>query len=264
MANNPNMNMIMAAQARRRRDERGRYMESERPDMYKRSSQYARRNAMPQGYDRSNDMRRSYGRRMEPQPMSRQYNREMDNAPGMGGEGYFVWDNMDPFDYDAPEQYYSPYGDQPDVYKEQEDWNADNVSYMDDYNRSAGAMGMRPQQMHGRQIGFQADEKPQFDKETAMKWVDSMKDSEGNFGGKYSWAQAHQYAISKGYTSDKDIAEFYASMNAMYSDFHKAAEKYGVDKPDFYACLAKLFMDDPDAVDDKVGMYYNYIAKHGN
>lgn len=54
-------------------------------------------------------------------------------------------------------------GGKPDVYKKQEDWNADNVSYMDDYNRSAGAMDMRPQQMHGRQIVFQTDEKPRTD-----------------------------------------------------------------------------------------------------
>ena len=262
MANNPNMAMMMAAQSRRRRDGRGRYMEGARPDMYRHSQQYARRNDMAQGYGRGNDMRRAYGHRMENPPMNNQYNGEMNNAPGMGGEGYFVWDSMDPFDYDAPEQYYSPYGDQPDVYRDQENWPADNVSYMGNYNRSGGSMGNNQQYTSGRQIGFQSDDKERFDKETAMKWVESMKDSEGNVGGKFSWAQAHQYAISKGYTSDKDIAEFYAAMNAMYSDFHKAAEKYGVDKPDFYACLAKLFIDDPDAVDDKVGMYYRCIVKH--
>lgn len=260
MANNPNMAMMMAAQARRRRDERGRYMEGARPDMYNRVQRYPRRNEMPQDYRRGNDMREMYARRMENQPMNRPGNADMYNTPGMGGEGYFVWDNMDPMYYDTQDLYYSPYGDQPDVYRQQEDWPADNVSYLEDYG--GGSMDHK-QPMTKRQIGFQPDE-GHFDKETATKWVESMRDSEGNVGGKFSWAQAHQYAVSKGITSDKKIAEFYAVMNAMHSDYHKAGEKFGVDTPDFYACLAKLFMDDPDAVDDKVGMYYNYIAKHGN
>lgn len=130
-------------------------------------------------------------------------------------------------------------------------------------NYLSGGQTPRSQQYTaGRQIGFQSNGEESFDKETAHEWVENMKDSSGNVGGKYSWTQAHQYAVSKGITSDKKIAEFYAAMNAMYSDFHAAGEKFGVDTPDFYACLAKLFMDDPDAVNDKMAMYYKYIVKH--
>ena len=80
MAMNPGMAMMMAAQARRRRDERGRYMVGDqgnnqytrerrnmdgemrdRPDM-----RYSRRNEMRMGYaEGAPDMRRPYNRRME-------------------------------------------------------------------------------------------------------------------------------------------------------------------------------------------------------
>jgi hypothetical protein len=263
MANNPNMAMMMAAQARRRRDGRGRYMEYLMTNAYNRAPQYPRRNEMPQGYSRGNDMMRSYSRRMEePQQMRRHYAEYTTDRPDMKGEGYFTWDSMDPMDYEDPAQYYSPYGDQPDVYRQQEEWPSDNVAYFEDYSQSGGRMPRSQQYTAGRQIGFQSNGEERFDKETAHEWVENMKDSSGNVGGKYSWSQAHQYAVNKGITSDKKIAEFYAAMNAMYSDFHAAGEKFGVDTPDFYACLAKLFMDDPDAVNDKMAMYYKYIVKH--
>lgn len=62
---NPNMRLLMAAQARKRRDEKGRYMEESYPPRYDDRSQ----------------------RRTE--------RRAMAYSPDMGGEGYFVWDSAD-------------------------------------------------------------------------------------------------------------------------------------------------------------------------
>lgn len=116
---------------------------------------------------------------------------------------------------------------------------------------------------HPRQIGFQSnDHEAVLNKETVMEWVEEMEDSEGVKGGKYTWHQAQQYAMNKGITGHQRQLEFYWAMNAMYADYHEAGKKFGVDKPDFYACLAKLFIEDPDAVDNKVEEYHRHIAKH--
>lgn len=101
-----------------------------------------------------------------------------------------------------------------------------------------------------------------LDKETIMAWVSSMEDSDGVRGGKYSWHQAQQYALNKGITDEYRMLEMYAVMNAMYADYHKVAKRFGVDRDEFYTCMAIAFIEDPDAVDDKVEEYYNHIVKH--
>lgn len=262
MAMDTGMAMMLAAQARRRRDERGRYMGNSQGDMP--------------------EMRRPYNRRMEDEGAEMRY-------PAMGGEGYFVWDgpeHMPPERYGRPEnrarsadthpRYYSPYGDQPDVYKRQERekepsnrmrMESGNVVDLDTFAHKTDPLDHRDGKEHmmqkpqHRQIGFQSNSNG-LDKQTVMEWVESMEDSDGVRGGKYTWHQAQQYAMNKGITGERRMLEFYAAMNAMYSDFHEAGRKFGVDKPEFYACLAKLFIEDPDAVDDKLAMYYEHVVRH--
>lgn len=101
-----------------------------------------------------------------------------------------------------------------------------------------------------------------LDKETVMTWVDSMVDGDGVRGGKYSWHQAQQYAMNMGITGQQRLLEFYWAMNAMYADYHHVGKKFGVDKPEFYAHLAKCFLEDPDAKENKVEEYVKHIVKH--
>lgn len=101
-----------------------------------------------------------------------------------------------------------------------------------------------------------------LDKETVTKWVDAMWDEDSVTGGKYTWHQTQQHALNMGITGEQRKLEFYWAMNAMYSDYHKAAKKFGVDVPEFYACMAKLFIEDPDAVEDKVEEYVKHISRH--
>jgi hypothetical protein len=58
------------------------------------------------------------------------------------------------------------------------------------------------------------------------------------------------------------MLEMYAVMNAMYADYHKVAKKFGVDRDEFYACMAIAFIEDPDAVDNKVEEYYKHVVEH--
>ena len=124
-----------------------------------------------------------------------------------------------------------------------------------------------PMEQHGKgkpqQMGFQQLQRDKgFDKMTAMEWVESMEDADGVKGGMYSWHQAQQYGRNMGITGEERLIEFYAAMNAMYSDFRPVAKKFGVDKPEFYAMMAKCFIEDPDAVEDKTEKYWQHIVRH--
>ena len=53
-------------------------------------------------------------------------------------------------------------------------------------------------------------------------------------------------------------------MNMMYSDYCAVAKKFGLDRPDFYAELAKAFLNDKDfggEPEEKVFLYYKCIAE---
>lgn len=57
-------------------------------------------------------------------------------------------------------------------------------------------------------------------------------------------------------------AAFFAAMNMMYSDYCAVARMFGVDRPDFYAQLAKAFLLDKDAgePEEKIERYWRYVA----
>lgn len=181
----------------------------------------------------------------------------------------------------------NPYGGQPEVYRRQEEKRNDEMRRMTDgktsageinYNRPDGGYGNVSYFMHKtdpmnqhdgkehfqqpRQIGFQQASESELDKDTVMRWVEDMEDGEGVKGGKYTWHQAQQYAMNMGITGQQRLLEFFWAMNAMYADFHKVGKKFGVDKPEFYAHLAKCFIEDPDAKDNKVEEYVKHIVKH--
>lgn len=179
----------------------------------------------------------------------------------------------------------NPYGGEPDVYKRQReqgemtnrmtggktsggeinynrpDGGYGNVSYFthrtDPLNQRDGMEHME----QPREIGFQQGENGGLGKETVMRWVEDMEDGTGMTGGHYTWHQAQQYAMNKGITGQQRQLEFFWAMNAMHSDYHEVAKKFGMDKPDFYACMAKAFIEDPDAVDNKVQEYVKHIVR---
>lgn len=68
-------------------------------------------------------------------------------------------------------------------------------------------------------------------------------------------------AVRKQRGIECDPFMFYAAMNMMYSDYCKAAEKTGATSVDFYAYMAKAFLDDKDAAPNKLARYYHCIVK---
>ena len=55
---------------------------------------------------------------------------------------------------------------------------------------------------------------------------------------------------------------WWAAMNMMYSDYYSVATKYGLDRPYFYADLAKAFLMDKDAggPEEKMAGYYHGVV----
>lgn len=170
----------------------------------------------------------------------------------MRGQGWITWDRME----------------QP-IYPER-----GNITDMREYgSRSHDDAGWKRDTGEPEQgkIGFARDKEQTWhdddsecmDKETAERWVRSMVSADGTRGGKWRNMQdVRALAQQHGMGSEEELPEFWAALNATYSDIAKVAKKYNVDRPDFYADIASaLYFDDVDAVDGKLEKYYRYLVK---
>lgn len=100
-------------------------------------------------------------------------------------------------------------------------------------------------------------------KEEACEWVDSMEneDQEHPHGGVWSMEEAKELARLVHMTTDgPKFIDFYAIVNAMYSNYSKVAEEFGVEEPEFFAKMAKAWLEDKDAKKNKTALYYHCIV----
>lgn len=98
-------------------------------------------------------------------------------------------------------------------------------------------------------------------REKAEEWVESMKgdDSEGETWSMEEIkeiAKKHSMPMQ-----EEKLVELYAVMNMLASDYYKVAEEFDVLEDDFFVAMAKAFINDKDAVKGKVSIYYDCIAK---
>lgn len=98
-------------------------------------------------------------------------------------------------------------------------------------------------------------------KHFAEEWVSHMKNVDGTHGGHWTMDQAEQVRAQRGF--DCDPVQFWAAMNMMYSDYCVAAKKAGANTVDFYADMARAFLDDKDAKPHKMARYMKYVADAG-
>lgn len=127
---------------------------------------------------------------------------------------------------------------------------------MDAAHHSGDELGRRG----GHKIaGYASSNVEPLDRETAKSWVRRMKHSDGSTGEHWTMEQTNQVMKQRGI--DCDPAEFYAIMNAMWSDYSKVADKFGINNVDYWAELTKAFLMDKDAVPDKAALYYECIVK---
>jgi len=255
--------MMVSSRGGQRRREDGRFARGDEGN-----NQYTdrRRDTMDNGMD---DGR--YRQDMRYQDVWPRENRQERRA--MDGVGTVVWDAyipiyppMDRSD-DQTMRHYPPYGGE----------YGGNVTDMREYGRRyrppQDNMGSRREESRGRMeerepmIGFgesyEEGQGKHLTEEEAKRWVKSMRKEDGSKGERWSLDEIKQYARNFGIEGKEKIVEFFAVINAMYSDYCKVAKQHGVDNVNFYADMAKAFMDDPDAKDGKVKMYYECIAKKG-
>ena len=95
--------------------------------------------------------------------------------------------------------------------------------------------------------------------EIANTWMSALRNEDGSKGPHWTFEQAKQVLAQKAYNIDP--IEFYVAMNMMYSDYLKPAKEFNVNNIDFYACMAKAFLNDKDADDDKLMSYYYAIVE---
>lgn len=92
------------------------------------------------------------------------------------------------------------------------------------------------------------------DEHTARMWVQKMDGGEH-----FKPEQSEQFRVT--HCPDCNKWEYYVALNAMYSDYCETAKKMNMDKPEFYAHLAKDFLKDKDAGPHKLRKYMETIPK---
>ena len=73
-------------------------------------------------------------------------------------------------------------------------------------------------------------------------------------GERWSYDTIRSYVAERG--QEQEAMHYYLVMNMAYNDYRRTAEKYGLDRPDFYYDLAWDFINDPDACSFKVEKYF--------
>lgn len=114
------------------------------------------------------------------------------------------------------------------------------------------------------QLGRKNAAPHQLTDEDLRAWVSEMENADGSVGA--HWTEAQTSSIAQAIDvafGEVSAAEFWATMNMMYSDYAPAGLKYGVDRPEFYADLAKEFLFDKDGPGPsaKLAAYYNAVVK---
>lgn len=86
-----------------------------------------------------------------------------------------------------------------------------------------------------------------YDHEDAEHAVRNMKP----YGEHWTYADIKNYLADKG-VEDDELCDYYVVMNMAYNDYRRTAERYGIDRPEFYYDIAYDYINDEDADMHKV------------
>lgn len=100
-----------------------------------------------------------------------------------------------------------------------------------------------------------------FTEDDARRWTEHMENDDGSMGAHWTLEQTTAVANSIGVHVDPWI--WFAALNMEYSDNSDVAQKYGLDRPEYYADLAKAFLFDEDGggPEAKIAGYYHGIVE---
>lgn len=101
---------------------------------------------------------------------------------------------------------------------------------------------------------------PELTKEKAEKWMKHLKNGDGSKGPHWTMEQTKQVMVQQAFKCDP--LEFWVAMNIMYSDYYNVARKLNMNNITFYSEMAAAFLEDEDAVEDKLGAYYESVVEH--
>lgn len=98
----------------------------------------------------------------------------------------------------------------------------------------------------------------------AIKWTLHMENADGTTGPHWTMEQTTAVAESMGIQAS--VVPRWAwgvTMNMMYSDYYAVAMEFGVNRPEFYAALAKAFLLDKDgpSPERKLMKYYEHVVQ---
>lgn len=112
--------------------------------------------------------------------------------------------------------------------------------------------------MHGHYKGYD-----RLSVDDAIKWTQHMENADGTVGPHWTMEQTSVFADARGIDHDIPRLAWGVTMNMMYSDYCDVAMEFGVNRPEFYAALAKAFLLDKDGPgpERKLMEYYEHIAK---
>lgn len=169
--------------------------------------------------------RNDYDRRMEAEPV---YNRRKRDAFGR----YMHYEPYEPYE--------------------------NNMHQDDDYNSSSD--NTIPMQGY-LGIAYSVDgSSHKMSKKQAENWVKSMRNDNGSKGDRWSFEEIQN--VMRQQNVNCDPVDFYATMNMLYSDYGEVFKKHDVATMQFYVDMAKAFLEDEDAVKNKLEQYYKYVVKH--
>ena len=99
---------------------------------------------------------------------------------------------------------------------------------------------------------------------TTLQWAANMQNADGTTGPHWTMEQTTAVAESMGIQAPAVPRWAWGvTMNMMYSDYYPVAVEFGLNRPEFYAALAKAFLLDKDGPEpeQKLMAYYEHIAR---
>lgn len=128
------------------------------------------------------------------------------------------------------------------------------------YEPNGPQMNVGERQRREKMRGHASGSSGRMDHEMAKEWTQGMQNADGTRGPHWTMDQAKTLMKQVG-AMDLDPAEFWAVMNSLYSDYCTVMKKYGIDRTEIYANLAKAWIEDDDAVPDKAAAYFEYVVE---
>lgn len=200
-------------------------------------------------YKGGGDVREHYPMRRYPmyeEPEEEMYDEFESRRRRRDRRGRFVSEMDDEYeDYDRPRQIGFRYEDDMGRYRARADYQRMNEG---EHRYGKMEMGRAESKRHKG-----------MNRRMAEQWTESMRNADGSTGPHWSMDQTKQVMEKR--DIDCDPVEFWVTMNMLYSDYSKVVKAHGITSVDFYADLAKAFLDDEDAVENKLVAYYEYIVE---